>query len=246
MHAGKGRDTMAAKKVGTLIREARTAAGFTQEKLANAAGENLTASMIGKCERGEEDLTNNQLKRIAVACGVTQSSLLNAPKNLSAADRKKKEAAEKKAKAVKTASTKTSSAKSASSGSSSEKAAAAKSTAKSSAAKTAAAKSSAKTSPAKTAAKSSASRTAAAKKKAASSSGSSSSASTSVKLTAAEKKLIDAYRESTAVLKKAALKLLQGEYGKDPDKTLKDTSSSLTDDLPDMIGDMLSGLLGKK
>ena len=48
------------------------------------------------------------------------------------------------------------------------------------------------------------------------------------------------------MLKKAALKLLQGEYGKDPDKTLKDASSSLTDDLPDMIGDMLSGLLGKK
>ena len=75
---------MAVKKVGVLIREARTAAGLTQEKLAKAAGEGLSAADISKCERGEADLTTAQLKKIAVACGVTQTSLVNAPKNLKA------------------------------------------------------------------------------------------------------------------------------------------------------------------
>ena len=84
---------MAAKKVGVLVREARTAAGLTQEKLAKAAGENLTAADISKCERGEADLTAAQLKKIAVACGVTQTSLVNAPTYLSAAAAKKAAAA---------------------------------------------------------------------------------------------------------------------------------------------------------
>ena len=94
---------MAAKKVGVLVKEARTAAGLTQEKLAKAAGENLTANDIGRCERGEADLTAAQLKKIAVACGVTQKSLVEAPKNLGAA-------AARKAAAAKTASAKTASA----------------------------------------------------------------------------------------------------------------------------------------
>ena len=64
---------MAAKKGGVLVKEARTAAGLTQEKLAKAAGEGLTAADIGKCERGEADLTTAQLKKIAVACKVTQT-----------------------------------------------------------------------------------------------------------------------------------------------------------------------------
>ena len=37
---------MAAKKVGVLVKEARTAAGLTQEKLAKAAGEKLTAAEV--------------------------------------------------------------------------------------------------------------------------------------------------------------------------------------------------------
>ncbi len=73
---------MAEKKVGVLIKEARTAAGLTQEKLARAAGEGLTALDISKCERGEADLTIAQLKKIAVVCKVTQKSLVDAPKNL--------------------------------------------------------------------------------------------------------------------------------------------------------------------
>ena len=35
---------MAVKKVGTLVKEARTAAGLTQEKLARAAGDGLSAA----------------------------------------------------------------------------------------------------------------------------------------------------------------------------------------------------------
>lgn len=73
---------MASKKVGTLVKEARTAAGLTQEKLAKAAG--VTASDISKVERGEADLTNEQLKKVAKATGVTQTSLISAPKNTSA------------------------------------------------------------------------------------------------------------------------------------------------------------------
>ena len=74
---------MAAKKVGDLIREARTAAGLTQAGLAKAAG--VTASDISKAERGEKELTQAALKAIAKATGVTQASLLNAPKGASGA-----------------------------------------------------------------------------------------------------------------------------------------------------------------
>ena len=65
------------KKVGTLIREARTNAGMTQEQLARKV-RNCSASDISKAERGEKELTQDQLKQIAKATGVTQASLLNA------------------------------------------------------------------------------------------------------------------------------------------------------------------------
>ena len=68
-----------AKKVGTLIKEARTGAGMTQEQLAKKV-KGLSASDIGKAERGEKDLTQDQLKAIAKATGVTQKSLLEAAK----------------------------------------------------------------------------------------------------------------------------------------------------------------------
>jgi len=71
-----------AKKVGTLIKEARTEAGFTQEQLARKIS-GLSASDISKAERGELDLTQSQLKAIAKANGVTQASLLNAAKGSS-------------------------------------------------------------------------------------------------------------------------------------------------------------------
>ena len=70
---------MAAKKVGTLIKEARTNAGLTQEQLARKIS-GLSASDISMAERGKKDLTQAQLKQIAKITGVTQASLLNAAK----------------------------------------------------------------------------------------------------------------------------------------------------------------------
>ena len=74
---------MAAKKVGTLIKEARTNAGFTQEQLARKIS-GLSASDISLAERGKADLTQAQLKQIAKITGVTQASLLNAAKGTTA------------------------------------------------------------------------------------------------------------------------------------------------------------------
>lgn len=70
-----------ASKLGTLIKEARKGAGLTQEKLAKKVGGGLTASDIGKAERGELTLTIAVLKKIAKATGVTQASLVNAAKD---------------------------------------------------------------------------------------------------------------------------------------------------------------------
>lgn len=69
---------MAAKNRGQLIKEARTAAGYTQEQLAKKV-KGLTASDISKVERNQLDITNEQIKAIAKATGVTQKSLLEAP-----------------------------------------------------------------------------------------------------------------------------------------------------------------------
>ena len=73
-----------AKKVGTLIKEARTAAGLTQEQLARKVAD-CSASDISKAERGEKELTQTQLKAIAKATGVTQKSLLDAAKGTATA-----------------------------------------------------------------------------------------------------------------------------------------------------------------
>lgn len=205
---------MAAKKVGELVKEARTAADLTQEKLAKAVGGNLTAADISKCERGEADLPAATLKKIAVACGVTQASLVNAPKNLSTA-------AAKKAAAAKSGTAKASAAK--------------KSTAKTGTAKTSAAKKDT----AKTAAKTQAPKTPA-------------NANTSMKVTAAEKKLIQVYRGAASDRKKAALKLLEGEYGDAIDKILSlssaagggASSSGSSSGAPEVIGDLLGSVLG--
>ena len=69
---------MASTKLGTLLKQARTDAGLTQAALAKKAGGGLTAAQISKAERGEDTLTQDQLKRIAKATGVTQASLLEA------------------------------------------------------------------------------------------------------------------------------------------------------------------------
>ena len=74
---------MATKKVGTLIKEARTVAGLTQEQLARKIA-GLSAADISAAERHQKDLTQDQLKKIAKATGVTQASLLNAAKGSTA------------------------------------------------------------------------------------------------------------------------------------------------------------------
>ena len=69
---------MAEKKVGELIKEARTNAKLSQTALAEQVG--LSAADIGKAERGEKELSQAALKAIAKTTGVTQKSLLEAPK----------------------------------------------------------------------------------------------------------------------------------------------------------------------
>ncbi len=100
---------MAAKKVGELIREARTKAGLSQEALAKLI-DGVSASDIGKAERGEKELTQAALKAIAKATGVTQKSLLEAPKGGSPASKTSgKTASAKKTDSEKTTTGKTSS-----------------------------------------------------------------------------------------------------------------------------------------
>jgi transcriptional regulator with XRE-family HTH domain len=73
---------MASKKLGNLIKEARTDAGYTQEELARKIS-GVSASDISLAERGLGDLTQEQLKKIAKITGVTQASLLDAAKGSS-------------------------------------------------------------------------------------------------------------------------------------------------------------------
>ena len=93
---------MAVKKVGTLIREARTAKKLSQEQLASGI-DGLSGSDIGKAERGEKDLSQTHLKAIAKALGITQKSLLEAPKGGSSATTTSKTTSASKTTASKTA-----------------------------------------------------------------------------------------------------------------------------------------------
>ncbi len=68
---------MAAKKIGDVLKKARTDAGLSQAALAQQV-DGLSASDIGRAERGEKQLTKEQLRQIAKATGVTQKSLLEA------------------------------------------------------------------------------------------------------------------------------------------------------------------------
>ena len=238
---------MATKKVGVLIKEARTAAKLTQEKLGKAAG--VTANEIGKLERGEIDLSAAQLKKIAVACGVTQTSLVNAPKNLSAAAAKKAAAAAKTT-AAKTTAAKTTAAKT----TAAKKTATAKTAAagKTTTAKTTAKKTESKTTAAKktTTARKTEAKTTTAKKTEAKKPVTPASANTSMKVTAAEKKLIEAYRTATSDNKKISLKVLKGEYGETALNLLNmvggagGTASNAADNIGDKIGSLLGNLIG--
>ena len=99
---------MAQKKVGDLIKEARTKAGLSQEKLA-AMIDGLSASEVSKAERGDKELTQAELKAIAKATGVTQKSLLEAAGFVSSTA--KKPAASTAKKPASTATKKTATAK---------------------------------------------------------------------------------------------------------------------------------------
>ena len=66
------------KQTGELMKQARTAAGLTQEQLAKKVG--LSTADYRKAEHGDLELTQSVLKLIAKATGVTQASLLNAEK----------------------------------------------------------------------------------------------------------------------------------------------------------------------
>ena len=161
-----------ADTVGKLIKEARTKAGLTQEQLAKKMGSGMTAAQISRAERGEEALTQEQLKKIAKITGVTQASLLSAARE------------SKPAKKQVTKST-------------------AKTTAKSAA------------------------------------------GTASMKVTAAEKKLVEAYRKADGDTRKAALRVLQGECGEMLTRLLG-KSDNVADDLADHLGDLIGGLFGGK
>ena len=207
-----------ANKVGPLIKDARTKAGLSQEKLAaKIAG--FSAADLSKAERGELIPTNEQLKKIAVATGVTQKSLLDAAK-ASAPAKKTTTAAKTTTAKTTTAAKKTTTAKTA---------AAAKKT------------TTAKTTTAKT---TTAAKTTAAKKTAAKVPA---NANTSIKVTTTEKTLINTYREATSNAKKAAMKVLKGEVDeKALSFILNGTEGLVGDGLGDLVSNLLGGVLGGK
>ena len=161
-----------ADTVGKLIKEARTKAGLTQEQMAKKMGGGMTAAQISRAERGEEPLTQAQLKAVAKITGVTQASLLSAA-------RESKPAKKQTVKST------------------------AKTTAKSTA------------------------------------------ATASMKVTAAEKKLVEAYRKADSDTRKAALRVLRGECGELVTRLLGQ-SDNVADDLADHLGDLIGGLFGGK
>ena len=156
------------KQVGKLIKAARTDADLTQEQLARRIS-GLSANDISLAERGEKDLTQAQLKKIATITGVTQASLINAAKE--------------------------------------EKSSAAKSAAKKTTTKSAAAK-------AKTPA----------------------NANSTMKVTATERKLVEAYRLADSDAKKRAMSILKGEEN--------GLDALLGGDVGDKVSDVLEDVLG--
>ena len=65
------------KKLGDIVKKARTEKGFTQAGLAEKV-DGLTASDVSKIERGEKEPAQDVLKQMAKVLGVTQKSLLEA------------------------------------------------------------------------------------------------------------------------------------------------------------------------
>ena len=75
------------KKLGKLVKDARTEKGMTQAALAEQAG--ISATEVGKIERGEKEPAQDVLKRMAKALGITQKSLLDAASGAGATSGKK-------------------------------------------------------------------------------------------------------------------------------------------------------------
>ena len=74
------------------------------------------------------------------------------------------------------------------------------------------------------------------------------SANLSMKVTAAEKKLIEAYRGASGNLKKVSLKVLKGEYADSAIKLLDTVGGGIdsgADGIGNAIGNLLGGLIGK-
>ena len=90
------------KKLGNLIKEARTAKGLTQAALAEKV-DGVTASDVSKIERGEKEPEQAVLRNMAKILGVTQKSLLDAKASASGSG---KTAAKKPASSGKTSSAK--------------------------------------------------------------------------------------------------------------------------------------------
>lgn len=108
------------KKLGNLIKEARTAKGFTQAELA-AKVDGLSAAALGKAERGEAEPTEEVVRAIAKMLGVTQTSLVEALSGKTSAKTSSSKTSSSKTSSAKTASSKTSSSKTSSSKTSSAK-----------------------------------------------------------------------------------------------------------------------------
>lgn len=68
-------DKKLSNKFGPAVREARMAAGLTQEELADRAG--LDRSYMGGVERGERNPTLSVIEKIAEGLGVTLAELFS-------------------------------------------------------------------------------------------------------------------------------------------------------------------------
>ena len=64
------------KNLGKMIKDARVDKGLSQAALAESAG--VSASEIGKIERGEKEPSQDVLKKMAKPLGLTQKALLEA------------------------------------------------------------------------------------------------------------------------------------------------------------------------
>ncbi|MBP3877358.1 MAG: helix-turn-helix transcriptional regulator [Lachnospiraceae bacterium] len=102
------------KKLGTLIKDARTKKGISQSELASRI-DGLSASALGKAERGESEPAEEIVRQIAKELGVTQTSLVDAMTGKAAGRTSSSKTSSSKTSSSKTSSSKTSSSKTTSS-----------------------------------------------------------------------------------------------------------------------------------